>query len=73
MPNPVDTVASVSSAIEKLCDVLALWISGQDKRKLRAGVDLADRIFKRYMVVTKEDNRDQIMIKWINQFYDRIT
>lgn len=73
MSKPLDTVAGFSSAIEKLCDLLALWLSGQDKRKLRAGVDIADRIIKRYLMVTKEDARDRTIVKWIEQFYDRIT
>jgi hypothetical protein len=41
MANPIDTVTSVSKAIEKFCDVLALWIAGGDKRRLQYQLEAA--------------------------------
>ncbi|NCD17747.1 MAG: hypothetical protein EOL91_10660 [Actinobacteria bacterium] len=62
----------MARAIEKLADAFMEWIKGADARRLRNGVDIADRIFKRYREVTPIDRRDKYIEKWIDSFYNRM-
>ena len=63
------TVGEVARAIEKVADIIGQWMAGEDKRRLRSAVDIADRIMKRYKQI---DGKDKTINKWMGEFYDRI-
>lgn len=64
----LDPITAVSNAINRFVEVLTLWFKNEDKRRLRRGVDLADKIFKRYKEIHKPP--DPKIESWINTFYD---
>ena len=63
-------VGEVARAIDKAIEAFMMWVKGGDKRRLRAGVDIADRIFKRYKEVKKHP--DKTILKWIDEFYNKV-
>lgn len=70
MPEPIiGTTQGIAEALTAGFKLLSQVISGADQRRLRAGVDIADRIFKKYR---DDGGKDKTIIKWIDEFYDRI-
>lgn len=73
MPAPVvGSAQAIAEAISQGFKLLSLVISGADQRRLRNGVDIADRIFKRYHSVVPSGMQDPTINKWINDFYNRV-
>lgn len=66
----METVGNIARAIEKVTDAIMLWVKSGDNRRLRSGVDIADRIFKRYRQINP--NGDKTILKWIDEFYNRV-
>lgn len=70
MSEPINLATAVLEAVKEVVSLGRLWIESGDKRRLRNGVDIADRVFKRYRQVHPEG--DKTILKWIDEFYDRI-
>lgn len=64
-----DPVTAIAGAIRDGFKLIALAISGSEKRRMRKAIEAAERLIRRYEDITPKSKRDKDIRGYIKDFF----